>query len=125
MGVAPKRLYGWEPAETTTFEYDDDGRLIRSVTRREPEFDEIQTAMLFGYMDIEADTGRFGERISEAMSPEADPNNRDGSYMYVADPLPVINWAAKTKLDAEEAYKQKYPDANMNGLIFPFRKMSR
>jgi hypothetical protein len=82
-------------------------------------------SLLFGQMEIDDDTGRFGERLSEAMSSEADPNNKDGSYKYVADQLPTINWAAKAKLDAEEAYKRQYPEANMNGLVFPFRKVDR
>jgi hypothetical protein len=43
LGVSPKRLDGWEPRETTVHEYDDDtGRLIRSTTTREPEWDDQQ-----------------------------------------------------------------------------------
>lgn len=40
MGIAVKRLDGWEPVTVAEHEYDDDGRLIRTVTRREPEWDE-------------------------------------------------------------------------------------
>ncbi|MEU4399784.1 hypothetical protein [Micromonospora orduensis] len=45
LGVAPRRLDGWEPAETTTYEYDG-GRLVRSVTVREPEWSDQDRAWL-------------------------------------------------------------------------------
>ncbi|MFC3504802.1 hypothetical protein ACFOOK_28075 [Micromonospora krabiensis] len=51
LGVAPRRLDGWEPAETTVYEYDA-GRLVRSVTVREPEWseqDRAWMAALVGY----------------------------------------------------------------------------
>lgn len=38
------RLEGREPGEVTEHEYDDAGRLIRSVTTREPEWTEQDTA---------------------------------------------------------------------------------
>lgn len=38
-GVSWRRFHGWEPARTTVYEYDDAGRLVRSVTTVEPEWD--------------------------------------------------------------------------------------
>ncbi|MBM0277807.1 hypothetical protein [Micromonospora tarensis] len=46
LGIAPRRLDGWEPAETTTYEHDGDGRLVRSVTVREPEWSEQDRAWM-------------------------------------------------------------------------------
>ena len=40
LGVSLRRFDGWEPTEVTEHEYDDAGRLVRSVSRRESEFDE-------------------------------------------------------------------------------------
>ena len=45
LGISPRRLDGWEPAETTVHEYDG-GRLVRSVTSREPEWSEQDRAWL-------------------------------------------------------------------------------
>lgn len=39
-----KRFHGWEPTRTTTYEYDDDGRLLRSMETVEPEWDEDERA---------------------------------------------------------------------------------
>jgi hypothetical protein len=44
---------GWEPAEVTEYEYDDAGRLVRSVTRREPEWDEEQRAWMLALDECE------------------------------------------------------------------------
>lgn len=43
-GIAPSRLDGREPAETTEFFYDDAGLMVRSVTTREPEWTEQDLA---------------------------------------------------------------------------------
>lgn len=36
--MAPSRWRGREPVTTTEFEYDDEGRLLRATTRRQPEW---------------------------------------------------------------------------------------
>lgn len=47
-----RRLGGWEPAVETVYEYDDAGRLIRSVSRCEPEFNGEQVAYLLASREI-------------------------------------------------------------------------
>lgn len=53
-GVPWRRWAGWEPAEVTTYEYDDAGRLVRSMTVREAEWGELDRAAAMSLMDYEA-----------------------------------------------------------------------
>lgn len=114
---------GWEPRTVTEYEYAD-GVLVRSVEYREPEFDDAQVDLMIAYQRYVADVGRHGHLMSEATDPKADPNEYDGGYRYVADD-PVVDWAEKARLDAEEAWRRAAgDDVNMNGLIFPVRKVT-
>jgi hypothetical protein len=54
-GVPWRRWAGWEPAEITTYEYDDAGRLIRATTVREPEWGEVDRAAAIELAAYEAD----------------------------------------------------------------------
>lgn len=54
LGISPRRLDGWEPAETTTYDYDDAGRLVRSVTVREPEWSEQDRAWMLALVGYRA-----------------------------------------------------------------------
>ena len=61
--------------------------------------------------------------MSEATSPEADPNNYEGGFRYVTDP-PVVDWAVKSRMDYIDSWKAAAGEkANMNGLIFPVRRV--
>ncbi|HET7386454.1 MAG TPA: hypothetical protein VFJ19_07290 [Nocardioidaceae bacterium] len=54
--VSPKRFLGWEPSWETVYEYDDAGRLVRSVTRQlEPEWDETTRLRAEGLARYEAE----------------------------------------------------------------------
>lgn len=127
MGIAPRRLWGWEPVESTKHHYED-GRLVGSTTTREPEFDPVQREWLEALAELEADTGQFGEWISEATSEDADPNSKDRKYRYVAGAadapgLPIINWADYAVTMAQEKYYKQYPDANRAGHMWIVRKV--
>jgi hypothetical protein len=127
MGIAPRRLWGWEPAESTTHHYEH-GRLVGSTTTREPEFDPEQHEWLCALAELEADTGQYGEWISEATSADADPNSKDRKFRYVAGAadapnLPIINWADHAVTMAQERYYKKYPDANRAGHMWIVRKV--
>lgn len=62
--------------------------------------------------------------MSEATSDRANPNNYDGGYRYVAD-APFTDWAEKARLDRVDAWKLEAGEkANLNGLIFPVRKVT-
>jgi hypothetical protein len=49
QGVPPSQLDGREPAETTEHQYDGAGRLVRSMTVREPLYTEQDRAELLAY----------------------------------------------------------------------------
>lgn len=49
-----RRFSGWEPAEFTEYEYDEDGRLVRSVTTREAEWDEQERAWMLSLAEHES-----------------------------------------------------------------------
>ena len=115
LGVSPRRLHGWEPATVTTYEYEGD-KLVRSVTVREPEFTPPDLVILRGWMREElAPRGAHGHLLSEAMSPDADPGSWDATRRYRVPP-PSRDFAAKAISDAQEAYKKRFPDADLSSL---------
>lgn len=54
MGISLRRFDGWEPAEETTYEYDGDGRLVRSVTTRETEWTEEEQDWMLALSEYRA-----------------------------------------------------------------------
>lgn len=74
--------------------------------------------------EVESETPDHGFHVSEALSEEADPANREGAFKFVAG-TPVVDYAEKARRDAEKSYREQYKDANLNGLIFPVRKVDR
>ena len=124
MGIAPRRLWGWEPKSTTEYEYDSDGRLIRSGTTRESEFDGEQVAYLIAIQEYERMFGQHGHPMHEATSEEANPTNYEGHWRYFGEG-PFTDYAEKARLDAIDAYKRQFSKddpPNMNGLIFTVSK---
>lgn len=107
-------MKGWEPREFTTYQYDG-GRLVGSVTRREPEFTRAEVALMLAHERYEADLGPDGFPMSEATDPE---NWR----AFVGNEKPRVDWAAKAREDARDAYYKKYPEANRNGHLWSVRK---
>lgn len=59
---------------------------------REPEFDAGQYELSIALEVYEGTVNELGIPYAEAMSPDADPDNRDGKYMYVAD-MPARDWS--------------------------------
>lgn len=53
LGISLRRFEGWTPAEVTTHEYDD-GRLVRSVTTVESEWDDTQQDWMLALLEYEA-----------------------------------------------------------------------
>lgn len=100
MGVAPRRLWGWEPEQR--LERDDDG--WRIVT--EPEFDKGQYELLTALYEHEASIGDHGHPLDESMSILADPLNPEGTHTYVA--TPVRDWA-------DDALEQAQKDPRYSG----------
>lgn len=49
-----KRFDGWEPTETTEYEYEFPGRLVRKVVTREAEWDEQEQAWMLALAEYRA-----------------------------------------------------------------------
>lgn len=115
MGVSRKRLSGWEPAEVTQFEYDGEGRVVRQTTLREAEWDREEYELLIASRELEAETGSHGFPMAEAM----DPANQ---FAFKGSDTPVIDFAEKARLDAQEAYYKKWDTkdrpVNRHGHVF-------
>ena len=86
MGLAPRQLWGWTPETVTEYEYDADGRLVRSIQRTESAWDEDQYGLVAASADIESDLHSCGHPLSETTSWEADELNRHRTIIYEAGP---------------------------------------
>jgi hypothetical protein len=100
-------LWGWAPVEVHTPEYDESGRVVRTVVEREPDFDEEQHALVVALAAYEASLNEHGFPIEEVTSIDADPGNRNGKWRYKA--TSYIDWSAvavdehlKSKGDKDE-----------------------
>ncbi len=121
MGVSPRRLSGWEPAEVTRYEYDDEGRLSAAITEREPEWCRADVEALIAFVEM-GRVGPHGQPMSEATSRLADPSNPDAEWRYVVEVW--TDFAAKAKSEFIRDYKSKYgDDANMDELGFIVKKV--
>lgn len=103
----------------TRFEYDDAGRLIRSVSVSEPEWSPDDVALLVASKILGREIGSHGFPMSEAM----DPANQFG---FSGPQAPLVDFAEKARLDAQDAfYKQhdkKDHPVNRNGHIWGVTK---
>lgn len=84
----------------TTFEYDADGRMVRAVTVREPEFDDAERALLIA--SRRRVIGDHGIALEDAMNPE-------NQFAFVAPSAPKVDWADKALRDRMDAYYASRP----------------
>lgn len=78
--MSVKRLNGWEPRSETVYEYDDSGKLLRSVTTVEPEWDEDERAWAIALLELDADTcPGCGGMLTDTTAPDA-----EGKYVASA-----------------------------------------
>lgn len=116
-------MSGWEPAEVTRYEYDEDGRLITSITEREPEWCRADVEALIAYIEM-GRVGPHGQPMSEATSWEANPSNKDRTIGYEVDVQ--TDFAAVALSEFKKAYKKQYgDDADMENLRFIVKKIDR
>lgn len=109
-----KRLWGWEPR--TTYTYDALGRVVASQV--EPEWDRQQVDLFVAYNRYQGLVGPNGEWMPDATAPGADPNDYDSGYGYAVQG-PFTNYAEKARLDQIEAWKTDAGEKpNMNGLYW-------
>lgn len=121
MGVSPRRLSGWEPAEVTEYHYDGD-RLVGSTTRREPEWGDADRVAVLAELERRRLTGSHGQPLDEAMSPLADPSSWEAQWGYAASPN--MDYAAQALERAQDDYRKKYGDVP-HGLKWSVRKVPR
>lgn len=121
--MSPRRLAGWEAAEVTTFEYDEAGRLSRTITVRESEWDDDQVAVLLASRRNEQ-RDSTGHLLIESTDLLANPANTAGTHYYVAD-LPHVNWAQRAEQQAREAFKRDNPGTDTAGYFWPIRRVER
>lgn len=72
--MSRRRFLGWEPTRVTTYEYDTSGRLVRSITETEPEWDDDERGWAYALADVEAEMcpGGCGQPVAESTAVGAD-----------------------------------------------------
>jgi hypothetical protein len=108
-GVSPARFLGWEPKVTVTYEYGANGRIARTVTTTEPEWnaDSRELAMALERYEAGCCSG-CGDHLSITTKPENEDRYRAG---------PGIRCHRCT---ATAQMAQKYEDAPYaSALVFP------
>lgn len=124
LAVSVKRLDGWEPTEVTAYEYDETGRLARSVTTRGVEWDEVERGWLLALDLYEAGLcKRCGVPLAESLDADHDPDNPDAPYHYVADQPAACNHCL-VLVRSERAWS-KLREADAPALIHTARLVKR
>lgn len=91
---------------------------------REPEWNDEQRQLVIEYLRWQRRIGPHGHPMDEATSPLADPANREAEWRYYADPLPIVDHAARARGLVEEAYRRNLREGDsMAGLIFTVEKV--
>lgn len=112
LGISVKRLDGWEPVTVSEHEYDDAGRLLRTVTRREPEWDDEQRAWMDAWLLYKSGVHEAcGHYLPDSTATEAE----DG---YVAE-LPIRCHACTARARAFTRYSESQ---HVEALLFPVKR---
>lgn len=99
----------------TTFQYDDDGRLVSSVMTREPEFSPWDRAVLLSdRASAGARRGPHGVLESEA----TDPANQ---FAYEVPP-PITDHAQVALSKAKEEWRKANPNADASTRLWRVQK---
>lgn len=110
-----RRYLGWEPAEVTSFEYDDEGRVARAVTVREPEFSAWDRALFLDQWR------RDKEPRSSTGWPLSEATDASNQFAFKAA-APTRDYSAQALHIAQEQYKKKNPNADMGSLLWRVEK---
>ena len=82
LGIPLRRLHGWEPATTTTYVYDSEGRVSETRANREPEWDQWDHYLMVALNDWRHSLcPNCGEPKSECMVDDAVP---DGEFPHLS-----------------------------------------
>lgn len=117
-----KRFCGWVPAMVTEHEYDDRGRVIRSVTRSEVEWDDGQRMWMLALAHYEASLCRkCGHDLHDTTS-------GDDTVMWLAEtPIECASCSALARAERKFTKRQQNdgdptpPEA----MIYTVRKVRR
>lgn len=111
LGVSVRRFDGWEPVEVHDHEYVD-GRLARTVVRREPEWDDESRGWVQAWLSYKANVHEAcGHYLPDSTAAEAD----DGYEVELA----VRCHACTARAEAYARYSEtRHPEA----LLFPTRR---
>lgn len=102
----------------TTYEYDDQGRVERSITVRESEFSSWdRAALLTDLSDSKVRRGAHGLPLSETTNPE-NQFAYDVPRSALGVPAPVTDWAQKALDEAQEQYRKLYPDTPLGSKLW-------
>jgi hypothetical protein len=99
-------LYGWEPRQTTEYEYDANGTLIRSVTTTEPEFTPAETDLLLASRWHERSVNEYGIEHDVA----TDPANK-GKFAA----RPTIDFSIAEVERQQREYREQYKHQHLDG----------
>lgn len=84
------------------------GRMVRSITLREPEFNDEDVVELLALRELHRETGRYGESLAEAYSDAASPTYYGpGAIRFVAKWR--VNYAEAAVEAAQAAAKDDIP----------------
>jgi hypothetical protein len=108
--VSLRRFGGWEPRERTAYEVDDAGRVLASITVREPEWTEGERAWMLALGYYEATLCRkCGTPLAESTDIDNHPDLTDSPYQYVAeDPAQCL--CCLVLLRSERKWAEAAPD---------------
>ena len=114
LGISVRRFDGWEPAEVHEHEHDQAGRIVRTVVRREPEWDEEQRGWVLAWLLYRANVHKpCGHYLPDATDPDA-----EGAYMSE----PPIRCHVCTERAAAYKRVQEAGNRHPEALLFPVRK---
>ena len=81
-----RRLEGWTPKQVTTYEHDKEGKLTRSITVTESEWDDRERSWMLALQHYELTLcRRCGTPLIESTDPNNDPDNPNAENHYVID----------------------------------------
>jgi hypothetical protein len=112
MGISVRRLRGWEPRTVTEYEYDEDGRMVASVTSTEPEFTNSEVGILLASLALELELGPHGVPMHVA----SDPAVRDRIEVYA-----TTDFVAQKLAQTKASYEKDYSHQDMSGIYFRAR----
>jgi len=98
--------------------------LVASITTTESPFNVEQLDLLLAMRNYQQMLDSNGIPFEEATSNAANPTNYDSPEIvrFIARG-PFTNWADKSRLDAEDAFRKEQGDnANLNGLFWTVEK---